>query len=90
MYPMGTGVQYVDIHVTVDAASWPSTLVSPRLVTSFTGPSRHNDEKSERAGFTLTAVPGSPGFVARRDLDAAAPRPLSRHPARATRRVEGG
>ena len=43
LYPVGTGLQYVDIQVTVDAASWPSALVSPRLVTSFTGPSSQSD-----------------------------------------------
>ena len=67
LYPMGTGLQYVDIEVTVDAASYPTPLgvtplVSPRLVTSLTGPSSHYDDESERAGFPLTEVPGSPGY----------------------------
>ena len=59
-YPSGTGLQYTDIEVTVDASS--ASLVTPALITSLSGPSKHGADASERAGFALTAVDGSPGF----------------------------
>jgi hypothetical protein len=61
-YPAGTGLNYVDVEVTVDASHVPSGLQRAQLITGFTGGSAIDATDDQRAGHPLTEVPGEPGF----------------------------
>ena len=55
-YPAGTGLEYVDVEVTVDATKRGGGLVRPQLITGFSGGSALDADEAGRAGVALNEV----------------------------------